>query len=109
MCDFIPPYQDIDGLNDVNKHLVLLVFDALRPPGDGVGDSGRYFGFCHLQLGTFLSDVSARGEDEASFIKYIQQLWYMSAGTVCAAAHSCRILLSVVCGNPKSISSSSSS
>lgn len=35
LCDVIecvilsPPYQDIDGLNDVNKHLVLLVFDAL--------------------------------------------------------------------------------
>lgn len=55
-------YQYIDGLYDINKDLVLLVLDPLRPPGDCVGDGGRHLGLCHLKLGAFLSDVSARGE-----------------------------------------------
>lgn len=57
-----PSYQYVDGLDDINKDLVLLVFDTLRPPGDSVGDGGRHLGLCYFELGTLLSNVSARDE-----------------------------------------------
>lgn len=52
-------YQHIDGLYDVDKDLVLLVFDSLGPPGDSVGHGGWYLALGYLQFGTFLSNVPA--------------------------------------------------
>ena len=55
----MPSYQYVDGLDDINKDLVLLVFDTLRPPGDGVGDGCGHLALCYFKLGPFLSNVSA--------------------------------------------------
>lgn len=59
-------YQHVDGLDDIDKDLVLLVFDALGPPGDGVGHGGRHLALGHLQFGAFLRDVPAGGSQRLS-------------------------------------------
>lgn len=52
-------YQEVDGLDDVQEHLILPVLDALRPPGHGVSDGGwGPWGPC-FQLVAFLCDVPA--------------------------------------------------
>lgn len=51
------PYQEVDGLDDVQEHLVLPVLDALRPPGHCVGDGGWGPRGPRLQLVAFLGDV----------------------------------------------------
>ena len=50
-------YQEIDGLNDVQEHLVLPVLDALRAPGHCVGDGGWGPWGPRFQLVAFLSYV----------------------------------------------------
>ena len=50
-------YQEIDGLDDIQEHLILPVLDALGAPGHCVGDSGRGPRGPRLQLVAFLSDV----------------------------------------------------
>ena len=90
--------EQIDALDDVEEDLVLAVADALRAPGDGVGD-GHGWADLDLELVRLLGDVSGQRADEGG----------SASGDGEEHTHSWRILLSVVCGYPKSIISSMSS
>ena len=59
-------YQEIDGLDDIQEHLILPVLDALGTPGHCVGDSGRGPRGPRFQLVAFLSDVPVGPGSELS-------------------------------------------
>lgn len=51
-------HQNINGLNDIYKDFIFLVFDALGPPRHSVCHCGGYFGLGHLKLIALLCYVS---------------------------------------------------
>lgn len=104
-------HQNINGLNDIYKDFILLVFDALGPPGHGVGHCGGYFGLGHLKLIALLCDVSDNNTKHHLHHHHHQRRGraLVNMKEKNTRSYSWRILLSVVWGNPKSMSSSSSS
>lgn len=92
-------HKKVNTLNDIKEHFVFAVSDTLSSPRDSVRHCHRRTNL-NLELVRFLRDISVI--EDMSIIR--TEYEYNALST-----HSCKILLSVVCGYPKSIISSISS
>lgn len=90
-------HEKVDTLDNIEEYLVLAISDALRSPRDSIRHCHRWSNL-DLELVGFLRDISIIDDTATTSVEY---------GYV--YTHSCKILLSVVCGYPKSIISSMSS
>ena len=95
------PSQKIYTLYDIKEDLILAILDAIRPPGHSIGHCWRGFGRPSVQLESLLSRINVIFN-----IKYYNVV--LLHGHTCVM-YSCNIFASVVCGYPKSTSSSRSS
>src|ERR1700741_605450 len=92
-------HQEVHALYYVKEPFVFPVSDAFRPPRDCIRNRHRWSDL-DLEFVGFLGNVPGVS-------LRCQPKCYQGDRSI--GAHSCKILLSVVCGNPKSIISSISS